>query len=80
MLIAEKVKKITPFVYLVRANYTYGESDQSSNGSVVLKTQEPKADNDCANKAYVDEQIGDIDAALDELHNYAQSLAGGGAE
>ena len=28
-------------------------------------------------KAYVDGKIGDIDAALDELHNYAQSLIGG---
>ena len=28
-------------------------------------------------KGYVDSKIGDIDAALDELHNYAQSLIGG---
>lgn len=27
----------------------------------------------------VESQIGDIDSALDELHNYAQSLVGGGA-
>jgi hypothetical protein len=29
-------------------------------------------------KSYVDEKIGDIEAALDELHNYAQALINGG--
>jgi hypothetical protein len=28
-------------------------------------------------KGYVDEKIGDIDEALEELHNYAQALIGG---
>ena len=28
-------------------------------------------------KEYVDDLVGDIDAALDELHNYAQALIGG---
>lgn len=28
-------------------------------------------------KSYVDEKIGDIDAVLEELHNYAQALIGG---
>lgn len=28
-------------------------------------------------KEYVDEKIGDIDSALEELHNYAQALIGG---
>jgi hypothetical protein len=32
---------------------------------------------DTYTKAEVDTQIGDISTALDELHNYAQSLVGG---
>ena len=32
-----------------------------------------------SDKAYTDEKIGDIDAALDELHAYAESLKNGGA-
>ena len=32
---------------------------------------------DAATKGYVDEKIGDIDTALEELHNYAQALIGG---
>lgn len=32
---------------------------------------------DGATKEYVDEKIGDIDSALEELHNYAQALIGG---
>ncbi len=34
LTLAEKVKKITPYVYLVKANYTSGDSNQSNNGSV----------------------------------------------
>ena len=30
-------------------------------------------------KEYVDTLVGDVDSALDELHNYAQSLINGGA-
>ena len=30
-------------------------------------------------KEYVDEKIGDVETALDELHAYAQSLVGGNA-
>lgn len=30
-------------------------------------------------KEYVDEKLGDVDTALDELHAYAQSLVGGNA-
>ena len=37
----------------------------------------PSADTDAVNKQYVDNQIGSIGEALDELHNYAQSLIGG---
>ena len=33
---------------------------------------------DYAKTSYVDEKIGDIEKALDELHNYAQSLITGG--
>ena len=32
---------------------------------------------DKADLMYVDEKLGDIDSALDELHNYAQALIGG---
>ena len=28
-------------------------------------------------KEYIDEQLGDVETALDELHTYAQSLVGG---
>lgn len=31
-------------------------------------------------KEYVDNLVGDIDASLDELHNYAQTLIEGGNE
>ncbi len=48
---------------------------RDDNGN--LFTGEPKNDVDCANKAYVDTLIGDIDSALTELHNYAQALIGG---
>ncbi len=45
-----------------------------------IKTATPIADLDAANKKYVDDAIGDISSALDELHTYAQSLIGGNAE
>lgn len=31
------------------------------------------------NKSIIDEMFGDVNSALDELHNYAQSLIGGDA-
>ena len=48
---------------------------RDDNGN--LFTGKPKNDVDCANKAYVDDLVGDIDSALTELHNYAQTLIGG---
>lgn len=47
--------------------------DKSGN----LMTDTPYYPNDCANKKYVDDLVGDIDSALTELHNYAQALIGG---
>ncbi len=38
----------------------------------------PSEDADMVNKKYVDDVIGDISKALDELHAYAQSLVNGG--
>lgn len=44
-----------------------------------LSTNAPEKDKHCANKKYVDDLVGDISAALDELLSYAQSLVDGGA-
>ena len=61
---------------MFEAAYNYGQIPcRQSNGN--LFTNEPVKDLDCANKKYVDDKIGDIDSALDELHNYAQALIGG---
>lgn len=38
----------------------------------------PVEDDEAVNKKYVDDIVGDIDAVLDELHNYAQTLVSGG--
>ena len=48
---------------------------RSSKGTI--RTEAPTKDLDCANKKYVDDLIGDIETALDELHNYAQAIIGG---
>ena len=48
---------------------------RDDNGNLFTGT--PKNDVDCANKAYIDTLIGDIDSALTKLHNYAQALIGG---
>ncbi len=48
---------------------------RDSNGN--LYTGEPVDNEDCVNKKYVDDLVGDIEAALDELHNYAQAIIGG---
>ncbi len=45
-----------------------------------INVSEPRATNNAATKKYVDDAIGDISSALDELHTYAQSLAGGDTE
>lgn len=66
LTLAEKVKKITPFVYLVRANYTYGESDQSSNGSVQPAGIE---DNKSAQDYYVAARQMLEDKRLDEAYD-----------
>jgi hypothetical protein len=42
-----------------------------------IKAGSPVSDNDATNKKYVDNLVGDISSALDELHTYAQSLVGG---
>ena len=49
---------------------------RNHNGN--LYTYIPIEDLDCTNKKYVDDIVGDIDSALDELHNYAQAIIGGG--
>ena len=49
----------------------------SRDGKGNLWTGNPIDDQDCANKKYVDDIVGDIDSALTELHNYAQALIGG---
>lgn len=46
-------------------------------GSIIKSVSDPKDDTDAANKGYVDGLVGDIEVAIDELHNYAQSLVGG---
>ena len=43
-----------------------------------LKTNTPTETLHCANKQYVDDIVGNIESALDELHNYAQALISGG--
>ena len=53
-----------------------GEIATYGNGGR-LKANAPIDDFDCANKAYVDDIAGDIETALDELHNYAQAIIGG---
>lgn len=45
----------------------------------VLTSNTPIEDIHVANKKYVDDALGDIESALDELHTYAQSLIGGDA-
>ena len=47
------------------------------NGIGQLTTGTPTTDFSCANKKYVDDSVGDISSALDELHIYAQALIGG---
>lgn len=52
-----------------------GEIPRRYNGK--LQTIAPEYDFDCANKKYIDDLIGDIETALDELHKYAQAIVGG---
>lgn len=57
------------------------EGISSLGGKIKLKDLvDPTKDTDAANKGYVDKLVGDVESALDELHTYAQALAGGGAE
>ena len=56
--------------------WLYGEIATYGNGGR-LNANTPIDDFDCANKAYVDDIVGDIETALDELHNYAQAIIGG---
>lgn len=39
---------------------------------------DPVFEKDAVNKSYLDGVVGDIEGVLDELHNYAQTLANGG--
>ena len=48
------------------------------DGAGRVSSYTPNTDYHVANKKYVDDKIGEIDAALEELHNYAQSLVNGG--
>jgi hypothetical protein len=50
------------------------------DGTPITNVMNPKNPSDAANKAYVDNLVGDMETALDELHNYAQALINGGAE
>lgn len=56
--------------------FLHGEIATYGNGGR-LNANTPIDDFDCANKAYVDDIVGDIETALDELHNYAQAIIGG---
>jgi hypothetical protein len=65
---------------------TYAVGDGTGNiarrttGGNLNVPEEPLQGTHAASKKYVDDQLGDIQSALEELHTYAQSLIGGGAE
>jgi hypothetical protein len=67
-------------IITLRGNAIFLDSDMISLiGNPLRQVGTPEDPNDAATKGYVDNAIGDIDAALDELHAYAQSLINGGA-
>lgn len=56
------------------------KADYIKNKPVIDTEMSDTSENAVQNKvikSYVDEKIGDIDAVLEELHNYAQALIGG---
>lgn len=57
--------------------FSYCIPRRNFQGNLITNT--PTTDLECVNKKYVDNLVGDIDTALDELHNYAQALINGGA-
>ena len=77
-------------VYSINEDGSQGtiEADQEAKGDSIVRRNnghialpsdmESYIDDFCAvPKKYVDENIGDIQSALDNLHEYAQSLVGG---
>lgn len=64
---------------------TYKACSESETGTIPVRNSagtfdiaSPTEKQHCVNKKYVDDMIGDIGTALDELHNYAQALINGG--
>lgn len=50
----------------------------NANDNRIRNLANPIFEGDAVNKAYLDGVVGDIEGVLDELHNYAQTLANGG--
>ena len=46
----------------------------------IIKTKNPVEDLDCANKKYVDDLVGDVEAALDRIIEIQEELIGGEGE
>jgi hypothetical protein len=69
------------FIAYIEYNQDTNKALENIGGSSVIvdQTYNPESKNAQSGKA-VAEAIGDIETALDELHNYAQALINGGAE
>ena len=77
-----KQKADAESVYKKSETYSNGETDALINDEIWQRFDEVSNENFMTLKGYindVDAKIGNIDSALDELHNYAQALIGGNA-
>lgn len=75
----------SPKLWKMSSGWNPDNKNSTEGLTIVLRTvygtiaaADPIGNNDVVTKGYFDDAIGDISAALDELHTYAQSLTNGG--